>query len=145
MTKAVVSEELAGKLSKSIPDAVEEITESWVVVKPQSLLQVAIHLKQSPDLAFDYLNCLTAVDYMEYMEVIYILTSMKHNHSLVLKVRCNRERPEVPSVTGLWKGADLQEREVYDLLGISFTGHPNLKRLFMWEGFEGHPLRRDYL
>lgn len=145
MTKAVVSEELAGKLSKSIPDAVEEITESWVVVKPQSLLQVATHLKQSPDLAFDYLNCLTAVDYMEYMEVIYILTSMKHNHSLVLKVRCNRERPEVPSVTGLWKGADLQEREVYDLLGISFTGHPNLKRLFMWEGFEGHPLRRDYL
>jgi len=145
MTKAIAGEELGKKLSQSIPDAIEEATGSCIVVKPQAVLQVATHLKQSPDLDFDYLNCLTAVDYMEYMEVVYIMTSMQHNHSLVMKTRCNRERPEVPSVTGVWKGADLQEREVYDLLGISFTGHPNLKRLFMWEGFEGHPLRRDYL
>jgi NADH-quinone oxidoreductase subunit C len=64
----------------------------------------------------------------------------------VLKARCyDRENPVLPSVVGLWRTADFQEREIYDLLGISFTGHPNLKRIALWEGFEGHPLRKDFL
>jgi NADH:ubiquinone oxidoreductase subunit C len=64
----------------------------------------------------------------------------------VLKTRCNdREQPVVPSVISVWQGADFQEREIYDLLGIRFAGHPNMKRIFLWEGFKGHPLRRDYL
>jgi len=79
------------------------------------------------------------------LEVVYHLTSMELNHSLVVKARCDRDNPEVPSLYSLFRGADYQEREIYDLIGIEFTGHPNMKRLFMWEGFEGHPLRRDYL
>ena len=86
------------------------------------------------------------MDYYDYFEVVYQLTSMKHNHSLVLKTRCyDRINPVVPSVVRLWRGADFQEREVYDLMGISFEGHPNLKRIALWQGFEGHPLRKDYL
>ena len=89
---------------------------------------------------------LTAVDYMDYFEVVYNLISIKNNHSVVLKTKCyGRENLNVPSVVGLWRTADYQERETFDLFGISFEGHPNLKRLFLWEGFEGHPLRRDYL
>jgi NADH:ubiquinone oxidoreductase subunit C len=83
---------------------------------------------------------------MDYFEVVYHLISLEHNHSLVLKTRCyDRDKPVVPSVVNLWRSADFQEREVYDLMGIIFDGHPNLKRLLLWEGFVGHPLRRDYL
>ena len=107
---------------------------------------MAEFLKNTPVLDFDYLTNLTAVDYADYFEVVYHLVSLKHNHSLVLKTRCrDRDKPVVPSVVNLWRSADLQEREAYDLMGISFDGHPNLKRLLLWEGFVGHPLRRDYL
>ena len=100
----------------------------------------------TPGLDFDYLTAITAVDYLDYLEVIYQLTSIKHNHSLVLKTRCyGQDNPTLPSVVSLWRGADFQEREIYDLMGIRFEGHPNLKRIALWEGFEGHPLRKDYL
>ena len=77
---------------------------------------------------------------------MYRLTSMSRNASAVLKVRvAGREGPSLPTVTPVWRGAELQEREVWDLMGVGFDGHPNLRRLLTWEGFEGHPLRRDYL
>ena len=145
MTTALAGREIARQIAEVFPEAETESNESWVLINPDFLLQVANFLKATPGLDFDYLNCVTGVDYLDYLEVVYNLTSIEHNHSLVLKVRCSRERPEVPSVVSVWRGADLQEREIYDLLGITFVGHPNLKRLFMWEGFEGHPLRRDYL
>ena len=145
MTTALAGREIARQIAEVFPEAETESNESWVLINPDFLLQAAHFLKVTPGLDFDYLNCVTGVDYLDYLEVVYNLTSIEHNHSLVLKVRCSRERPEVPSVVSVWRGADLQEREIYDLLGITFVGHPNLKRLFMWEGFEGHPLRRDYL
>jgi NADH-quinone oxidoreductase subunit C len=145
MTKLLAGQEVAKQIERQIPEAVSESGESWVVIDPQYLLQVGQFLQTTPGLEFDYLNCITGVDYLDYFEVIYHLTSIWHNHSLVLKVRCSRENPQVPSVVSLWRGADFQEREIYDLLGVTFVGHPNLKRIFMWEGFQGHPLRRDYL
>ena len=145
MIKPLVGQEIAEQIGGEVSEAVVESNESGVVIDPKSLLKVAQFLKATPGLEFDYLNCITGVDYLDYFEVVYHLTSMPHNHSLVLKVRCSRENPEVPSVVSLWRGADFQEREIYDLLGIVFVGHPNLKRIFMWEGFQGHPLRRDYL
>ena len=146
MTTALNGEQLAEKIIKASPDAVVAVDKAAVVVKSESLYQVAEFLKNTPELDFDYLVNLTAVDYMDYFEVVYHLVSLKHNHSLVLKTRCrDREKPVVPSVVSLWRSADFQEREVYDLMGIVFDGHPNLKRLLLWEGFVGHPLRRDYL
>jgi NADH-quinone oxidoreductase subunit C len=145
MTKPLSGQEVGQQIGGQLPEAVVQSNESWVLVEAESLLEVARFLFTNPDLELDYLNCISGVDYLDYLEVVYHLTSMRHNHSLVVKVRCSRESPQVPSVVSLWRGADLQEREIYDLLGIAFLGHPNLKRIFMWEGFEGHPLRRDYL
>ena len=146
MTVALNGEEVAKKITEVVPGSVAAADKMAVVVGSKSLYQVAEFLKSTSGLDFDYLNDLTAVDYLDYFEVVYHLTSLKHNHSLVLKTRCyEREKPIVSSVVSLWRAADFQEREVYDLMGITFEGHPNLKRLLLWEGFAGHPLRRDYL
>jgi len=146
MTVSLSGSEIAKQITKHFPEAVSEVIGEAVLVKSESVFDVAEYLKSSPELDFDYLNYITAVDYYAYFEVVYQLTSMKHNHSLVLKTRCyHRGNPVVPSVVKLWRGADFQEREVYDLMGISFEGHPNLKRIALWQGFEGHPLRKDYL
>jgi len=146
VTIALNGEEIAEKIGRVSPGSVVAADKAAVIVTNQSLYQVAEFLKNTTGLDFDYLVDLTAVDYLDYFEVVYHLTSLKHNHSLVLKTRCyDREKPAVSSVVKLWRAADFQEREVYDLMGITFEGHPNLKRLLLWEGFVGHPLRRDYL
>ena len=145
MTVVLSPQEAGKKVSTQFPGAVVEATDRAVFLTPESLPKVASYLKDDPGLAFDYLNFITATDYYDYFEVVYYLTSLVHNHSLMLKVRCNRQQPNVPSVYGVWRGADLQERETFDLMGIVFDGHPNLKRLVLWEGFQGHPLRKDYV
>ena len=146
MTLALSGKEVSTGLEEKFSGSVLESSQDSILVKSEFLLPVATYLKDTPELDFDYLASVTAVDYYIYFEVVYHLTSLPHNHSLVLKTRCyGRDNPSLPSVVSLWRGADYQEREIYDLMGISFTGHPNLKRIFLWEGFEGHPLRRDYL
>jgi len=125
---------------------VEECGNCAVLVKNESLVAVAEYLKTGEGLKYDYLNYVTAVDYYSYFEIVYQVTSLEFNKSIMFKTRTfTRDNPTVPSVIGVWRGADLQEREIFDLLGIAFEGHPNMKRLFLWEGFPGHPLRRDYL
>lgn len=146
MTIVLNGEEIARKITEKFPDSVVAADKAAVVVESKFLYQVAKFFKNAPGFDFDYLTNLVAVDYMDYFEVVYHLISLKHNKSLVLKTRCyEREKPTVPSVAGIWRSADLQEREAYDLMGIAFEGHPNLRRLLLWEGFAGHPLRRDYL
>jgi len=146
MILALSGKEVAAQLEQQFPGSIIESSENNLLAKSESLLDIAEYLKSSPELDLDYLNYITAVDYYDYFELIYQLTSLKHNHSLVLKTRCyDRENPMVPSIVRLYQGADFQEREIYDLMGISFDGHPNLKRIFLWEGFHGHPLRKDYL
>lgn len=145
MTVALSGKEIATKLQSGFPGSIVESSESSLVVKSESLLDIASFLKTAPGLEFDYLTAITAVDYYAYFEVIYQLTSIKHNHSLIVKTRCyGRDNPVLPSVVSLWRGADFQEREIYDLMGIRFEGHPNLRRIFLWEGFKGHPLRKDF-
>jgi NADH-quinone oxidoreductase subunit C len=146
VTTALNGEQVARRINKASPGAVVAADKTSVIVTSESLLKAAEFLKDTPTFDFNYLADLTAVDYTDYFEVVYRLVSLTHNHGLVLKTRCyNRDKPVVPSVTSLWRAADFAEREAYDLMGIVFTGHPNLKRLLLWEGFEGHPLRRDYL
>ncbi len=145
MTVALFGKEVASQIEKKVPGSIVESGPSYLVVKGDSLLTVAAFLKEAPELKFEYLNYITAVDYFDYFEVIYQFTSLEHNHSLVLKTRCyDRENPALPSVVSLWQGADFQEREIYDLMGIKFENHPNMKRIFLWEGFKGHPLRKDF-
>ena len=145
MTVALSGREIARQLEEKFPESVVESSDKDVVVKSESLLDIAAFLKDTPGLDFDYLNYVTAIDYYDHFEVIYMLSSLEHNHSLVMKTKCyDRENPVLPSVVSLWQGADFQEREIYDLMGIRFEGHPNMKRIFLWEGFQGHPLRKDY-
>ena len=146
MTVVLNGEEIAKKIIEAFPNSVVATDKVTVVVDNKDLHKVAEFLKNAPGMEFDYLANQTAVDYIDYFEVVYNLVSLNNNHSLVLKTRCyDRDNPVVPSVVDLWRTADLQEREIYDLLGISFEGHPNMKRLLLWEDFPGHPLRRDYL
>jgi NADH-quinone oxidoreductase subunit C len=146
MTLALSGKEIARQIEKRFAGSVVGSTADSLLVEAESLLEIAAYLKSTRGLDFDYLNAVTAVDYLDYFEVIYQLTSLRRNHSLVLKTRCYvRDNPTLPSVVSLWQGADFQEREIYDLFGISFEGHPNLKRIVLWEGFEGHPLRKDFL
>lgn len=135
----------------------------WIEVTPQSLLEVAGYLKSDERLKFDALNNLCGVDYLEtdpkaknvpyepHLEMVYHLYSYTHKHWLTLKVKLPRwkndvagELPEIDSVARVWAIADWHERETYDLVGIRFVGHPNLKRILCPEDWEGHPLRKDY-
>jgi len=142
---ALSGKDIASKIAEKIPESIVESTPGYLVVKNEALLKVATFLKDASGLDFDYLNYITAVDYYDYFEIVYMLSSLEHNHSLVIKTRCyDRRNPVLPSVVSLWQGADFQEREIYDLMGISFEGHPNMKRIFLWESFEGHPLRKEF-
>ena len=146
MTVALSGKEIAGQLEGKFPGSIVESGRDCIVVNSDSLLAVAAFLKDTRGLDLDYLNYITAIDYYDHFEVVYQLVSLEHNHSLVLKTRCyQRDNPTLPSVVKLWQGADFQEREIYDLMGIRFEGHPNMKRIVLWEGFQGHPLRKDYL
>ncbi|MBI3930491.1 MAG: NADH-quinone oxidoreductase subunit C [Chloroflexi bacterium] len=146
MTVALSGREVARQITEHFPEALIEASDTATVINSESLLAVVAFLKETAGLDFDYLSSITAVDYYDYFELVYLLTSMRHNHSLVVKTRCyGRENPTVSSLVSLYQGADFQEREIYDLMGIRFEGHSNLKRIVLWEGFEGHPLRKDYL
>jgi NADH-quinone oxidoreductase subunit C len=146
VTVAVNGEELAKALNELFPGAVVSGDRNNLLIESKHLLQVAGHLKKAPGMEFDYLTFVTAVDYLDYFEIVYRLVSLKNNQSLMLKTRCyTRDNPAVPSVVEVWRAAYYQEREIFDLLGIKFDGHPDMRRLLLWEGFIGHPLRRDYL
>jgi NADH-quinone oxidoreductase subunit C len=145
MTVALSGEEIFNRIEATLPGSITRTLLDSIVVKHDVLFQVASFLRSTPGLDFNYLSYITAVDYGSYFEVVYYLVSLEHNHSLLMRVHCtDREHPSLPSVYSIWKGADFQEREIYDLMGISFIGHPNLKRIFLWDGFPGHPLRKDF-
>jgi NADH-quinone oxidoreductase subunit C len=115
-----------------------------ISVSPDNLHNLASELKNNKDTACDFLSCLTGMDWGTELGVIYHLRSTEKNHTIVLKTRiADRENPQVDSVYDLWPGADFHEREAYDLLGIRFNGHPDLRRLFL-DSTWGYPLRKDY-
>jgi NADH-quinone oxidoreductase subunit C len=136
----------------------------WLELSAGVLVPVCEFLRDEPRLQFNMLNCITGVDYFHsdpkkaaksswppHLEVVYHLSSLTHKHSLVLKIKTPRwkddhagQLPEVPSVSSVWKTALWHEREVYDLVGVWFTGHPDLRRILCPEDWVGHPLRKDY-
>jgi NADH-quinone oxidoreductase subunit C/D len=114
-----------------------------ILVKAENLVDLCRFLRE--DKGYDYCASITGVDYEDRFEVVYHLCSMSQQGGpLILKVRIPRDKPEVASVVSIWPGADWQEREAWDLMGIRFLGHPDLRRILMWEGFQGHPLRKDF-
>jgi len=117
-----------------------------VTVPKEQLLEVCNKLKETPELDFDYLFCLTGIDYGEELGVIYHLESISKKHNIVVKVSTSdREKPVLDTVSNIWRTAEFHEMEVYDFLGITFTNHPNMKRLFLPPEWDGFPLRKDYV
>jgi len=116
------------------------------IIPVEKMHDLARNLKNEPEFNFDYLFCLSGVDMVKYLEIVYHLESTTHRHELVLKVRtADRENPAVDTVCDIWKTADFHEREVYDLLGIKFNHHPDMRRIFLDDDWKGHPLRKDYI
>lgn len=138
--------DVKAKLEAKFPGIQIQMVNEGLVLKAEDLLRVAKFLKDSEEFKLDYLSVITAVDYMEFLESVYHLYSVdKRVGPVVLKVRVPRNQPKIPSLVSIFRGAEFQEREAYDMMGIVYEGHPDLRRIFMWEGFEGYPLRKDYI
>ena len=117
-----------------------------LTISKERWFQIAKVLKEDPQYGFDYLSSVTGIDYKEYLEAVYHLYSIeKKEGPLTVKVRTDVEKSLMPSVTPIWRSAEFQEREAYDLFGIHFEGHPDLRRILMWEGFEHYPMRKNYV
>ena len=144
MDNAALKERILGL----VPDAEFQENKQFLtfIIPPAKMHELAVTLKTDSTLAFDYLFCLSGVDMVNYLEVVYHLESTAHQHQVVLKVRTeDRLNGSVDSVCDIWRTAEFLEREVYDLLGIRFNNHPDLRRFFLEEGWIGHPLRKDYV
>lgn len=139
--------DIISRLQAALPDVhlepVEGAKDPTFVVAADALLEVSAWLRDQA--AYDYLSNVTGVDRGERFEVIYHVYSMgAGGGAIVLKVSGPWDKAEVPSVVSVWPAAEFQEREIFDLLGISFAGHPDLRRILLWDGFPGHPLRKGF-
>jgi NADH-quinone oxidoreductase B subunit len=140
--------ELAGRINAEFGPETATIVQAGLLVPPEKLVAVALYLRDRNPIRYDYLASLQSVHYEDSIEINYQLDSTTRPGSLIeLRVRTAEAegQGEVPSLYAVWRGADLQEREVYDMMGVRFTGHPELKRILMWDGFAYFPLRKDYL
>ena len=159
-----IHQRLVGRFGAVIAGSDFTAIDPWIEVAADRLADVCLFLRDEPDLRFEMLHCITGVDYFEpdakkaaaagwspHVEVLYHLSSMACRHRLVLRVTLPRwkddkegQLPELATVSGIWRTADWHEREVFDLMGIRFLGHPDLRRILLSEDWAGHPLRKDY-
>ena len=138
---------LKEKIIETIPAAVFEEGGQWLnlIVENADWFKVAEQLKSGKEFLFDYLFCVSCVDWKTHLTMVYHLESLQLKHVLVVKVKiADRNNPVIDTVSSLWRTAELHEREAYDLFGIRFNNHPDLRRLFLTEDWVGWPLRKDY-
>ena len=147
MDAAAIHQRLKARFEANVGDCDLQAKDPFIRVEPAAILEVCRFLRDEPDLQFDALSNETGVDYKAkaVIEVVYHLYSYPHRHALVLKVDAPRDNPVVPSVETVWKAANWLEREIYDLLGVTFEGHSDLRRLLMPEDWIGYPLRKDFV
>jgi NADH-quinone oxidoreductase subunit C len=146
MTTHEIHERLKARFGDDVGPLSEPKIDAFCVVKRERIVEVARFLKSEPGLEMDFLEDLTAVDWPKrnVIEVVYHLLSYTHRHAIVLKVETDRAAPQVATVEGVWKTANWFEREVYDLFGVDFVGHPDQRRIMLPDDWVGHPLRKDY-
>jgi NADH-quinone oxidoreductase subunit C len=143
---------LRGRLGARVLETHEHCGDHTAVVAREAIIEALAFCRDDDQLRFDMLMDLTAVDYLKFpgredgprFDVVYHLYSVAHNHRVRLKVAVEQDSPVIPTATGLWPIANWLEREVWDMFGIRFEGHPDLRRLLLYEEFVGHPLRKDY-
>jgi len=145
MTAEQVFTSLKAKFGDAVLEAKLDALQPWILVVPERMKEVALFLRDDPAMQFDYLMCLSGMDYNDgKLGVVYHLFSTVHRHKIVLKVQCAKETPHVQSVSAVWGTANWHEREAYDLLGIIFDEHPDLRRILLPDDWGGYPLRKDY-
>ena len=137
---AVLAEKFGEKIAESKPDAINP----WSAVEPASILEICRFAASEPRLCFDHLELLGGADYKDRIEVVYVLYSMTLHHRYTLKCRLPREAPKLASVEPVWRVANWHEREAFDMYGIVFEGHSDLRRILCPDDWEGYPLRKDY-
>jgi len=136
---------VAERINAQAPGAVAEVTDGYVVLQSATMLDAMRVIRDDAQLDGKFLAQMCSVDMITRIEVVYHFSSLAQNHIFEVKVAADHEAPVVASITPLWVGAWLQEREIYDMMGVEFTGHPSLTRLLLWDGFPGHPLRKDFM
>ena len=145
--KSAVLETLVGKFGDDIVSTHSDFGDDTALVRRERIVEICTFLRDDPGLRFDFAMDLTGVDYLgeePRFEVVYHLYSLEKKHRVRIKTRVPEEDPAIDSVIPVWAGMDWYEREAYDMYGIVFRNHPNLKRILMYESFVGHPLRKDY-
>ncbi len=137
---ALLKEKFGDRIVESKPEGICPAS----VIDPVAVTEVCQFMRSDERLLFDHLELLGGVDYKDRIEVVYLLTSLKHGHRFVLKARLPRENPTIRSVESLWAAANWHEREAFDMFGITFQGHSDLRRILCPDDWEGYPLRKDY-
>jgi NADH:ubiquinone oxidoreductase subunit C len=139
-------DELKQTLESLLSSPIFEEGGEWTTlsIDPTAWHAAALLLRSTPALDLDYLFCITAIDWKTHFTMVYHFTSTVHRHTLVVKLKLDHENPVVATVSDIWRTAEFHEREAYDLMGVVFTNHPDLRRLFMTDDWKGWPLRKDY-
>jgi len=141
----MTNEEFKQYITGLLPSAVFDETGEWlnVAIDAQSWKPLAQSLRHS-QFDFDYLFCLTCIDWKTHLTMVYHLSSTTYRHTIVIKAQLDRTNPEIETVSDIWRTAEFHEREVYELFGVKFLHHPDLRRLILTDDFEGYPLRKDF-
>lgn len=143
----MLNEALKNKITGLLPTATFEEGGEWlnITIDPKDWLPFAQQLRNDSDLSFDYLFCLTCIDWKTHLTMVYHLSSTTHRHNIVIKAKLDRDKPEIETVSHTWRTADFHEREVYEMFGVHFLNHPDLRLLILPDGWEGkNPLRKDF-
>ncbi len=141
------NEELKVKITELLPAATFEEGGEWLTIniEPKDWLPLAQQLRNDDSLYFDYLFCLTCIDWKTHLTMVYHLSSTKYRHNIVIKSKLDRSNPEIETVSHIWRTAEFHEREVYEMFGVNFLNHPDLRLLILPDGWEGkNPLRKDF-
>ena len=142
----MLKEDLKIKITELLASASFDEAGEWlnISIEPSEWPDFAYKLRHTTGLDFDFLFCVTGVDWKTHLGMVYHLTSTVHRHNIVVKAKLDRENPEIETVSNIWRTAEFHEREAYDLFGVKFISHPDLRRLFLTDDWKGWPLRKDY-
>ena len=143
----MTNEELKIKITSLLPEAVFEESGEWinVSVEPAAWKPFAKQLRNTTETGFDFLFCVTGVDWKTHLSMVYHLTSTTYRHNLVVKIKLDRAEPKIETVSDIWRTAEFNEREVYEMFGVQFINHPDLRLLILPDGWEGkNPMRKDF-
>ncbi|GJQ19681.1 MAG: NADH-quinone oxidoreductase subunit C [Bacteroidia bacterium] len=145
MTAQEIYDNLKAKFGDAVGEAKLDALQPWIAISETRTREICQFLRDEPTFAFDYLSCLSGMDYPDgKLGVVYHLFSMTHRHKIVLRTMCTREHPHIQSVSAVWGTANWHEREAYDMFGIVFDEHPDLRRILCGDDYPGYPLRKDF-